>query len=219
MNETSQSAPERTGIPSILRRFARRRINTEQCELCSAELAQLHSHLLDPAKRQIVCACEACALLFCGRTGASYLKIPKRICLLVDVQMTDLDWESLMIPINLAFFYRDSASSRMVAMYPSPAGATESLLSLEAWDGISAQNPTLQTMESDVEAFLVNRVSKIPEYYIVPIDECFRLVGILRMHWKGLSGGTEVWAHIRSFFADLQARGTSRNAHPEVMHA
>ena len=49
-----------------------------------------------------------------------------------------------MIPINLAFFYRDSASGKMMAMYPSPAGATESLLSLESWGEIAAQNSALQ---------------------------------------------------------------------------
>ena len=94
----------------------------------------MHSHLLEPAKRQILCACEACSLLFCGQRGANYLRIPRRIRLLSTFQMTDMEWEALMIPINLAFFYFDSASARMVAMYPSPAGATESLLTLEAWD-------------------------------------------------------------------------------------
>ena len=127
MNETSQSASERSGIPSVLRQFARRRISTERCELCSAEVSPVHSHLLEPAKRQVLCACEACTLLFAGRTGANYLRIPRRVSLLVDFQISDIEWEALMIPINLAFFYRDSASSRMVAMYPSPAGATESL--------------------------------------------------------------------------------------------
>jgi hypothetical protein len=219
MNETSQSASERSGIPSVLRQFARRRISTERCELCSAEVSPVHSHLLEPAKRQVLCACEACTLLFAGRTGANYLRIPRRVSLLVDFQISDIEWEALMIPINLAFFYRDSASSRMVAMYPSPAGATESLLSLEAWGEISGKNRALQTMESEVEAILVNRVSANPEYYIVPIDECFRLVGIIRMHWKGLSGGTEVWKHIQEFFNGMQARGIPVKTVTEVIHA
>jgi hypothetical protein len=175
--------------------------------------------LLEPAKRQIVCACEACALLFCGQAGAHYLRIPHRIRPLSDFQMTDMQWEALMIPISLAFFYRDGASSRMVAMYPSPAGATESLLSLEAWDEIRAQNRALQVMEPDVEALLVNRVSKIPEYFLVPIDECFRLVGIIRTHWKGLSGGTEVWKHIQQFFDHLRARCTYIESGDQVRRA
>jgi hypothetical protein len=219
MNNVSNGASDRNGTPSVMRLFARRRITTERCELCSAELAPLHSHLLEPARRQILCACEACSLLFCGQSGANYLRIPRRICLLSSFRMTDMEWEALMIPINLAFFYRDSASSRMIAMYPSPAGATESLLSLEFWDEIRSQNRALQTMDSDVEALLVNRVSATSEYYIVPIDECFRLVGIIRMHWKGLSGGAEVWTHIQQFFTNLQSRCSHSESRAGVIHA
>ena len=220
MNETPNGALDRSGIPSVLRQFARRRSSlVERCELCSAELAPLHSHLLEPEKRQILCACEACALLFCGQSAAHYLRIRRRIQLLSDFQMTDMQWEALMIPINLAFFYRDGASGRMIAMYPSPAGATESLLSLESWEEIRAQNQALQTMEPNVEAFLVNRVSPTPEYFIVPIDECYRLVGIIRMHWKGLAGGTEVWKHIQQFFTSLRSRCSHGESTPEVMRA
>jgi hypothetical protein len=219
MNEIPNGASDRSGIPSVLRQFARRRDARERCELCSAELALLHSHLLEPAKRQILCACEACSLLFCGQNGGRYLRIPHRISLLSNFQMTDMEWEALMIPINLAFFYHDSASSRMIAMYPSPAGATESLLTLESWEEVRAQNRALQTMEPDVEALLVNRVSPEHEYFIVPIDECFRLVGIIRMHWKGLSGGTEVWKHIQQFFNDLRARCTHAEPKAEVVRA
>jgi hypothetical protein len=220
MSEIADGSYDRDGMPSVLRQFARRRsAAVERCELCSAEIAPSHSHLLDPTKRQIFCACEACALLFCGQAGAHYLRIPRRIRLLSDFEMTDEQWEALMIPINLAFFYRDGASSRMVAMYPSPAGATESLLSLESWEEIRAQNHALQKMEPDVEAFLVNRVGATHQYFLVPIDGCFRLVGLIRMHWKGLSGGTEVWKHIEQFFSDLRSRSSHTERHPEVIRA
>jgi hypothetical protein len=206
MTEEPDNNAERAATPSFLRQFARRRAPVEQCELCSAELLPVHQHLLDPKKRQIICACDGCVVLFCGQSGAHYLRIPRRIRLLADFQITDLQWESLMIPINLAFFYRDSAANRMIAMYPSPAGATESLLSLESWTEIVAQNRVLQTMEPDVEAFLVNRVGTASEYFVVPIDECYRLVGLIRMHWKGLSGGADVWKEISGFFASLKTR-------------
>ena len=219
MSEISSATFDRDGIPSVLRQFARRRSTAERCELCSAELAVAHSHVLEPAKRQILCACEACALLFCGQSGAHYLRIPRRILPLVNFQMTDMQWEGLMIPINLAFFYYDSASAKMTAMYPSPAGATESSLSLESWEEIRVQNRPLQTMEPDVEAFLVNRVGSNGEYFLVPIDECFRLVGLIRMHWKGLSGGTEVWKQIEHFFTELRSRSTHANSNVEVIRA
>ncbi len=216
MIEDQDTTAERTPTPSFLRQLARRSSTAERCELCSAELSPIHQHLLDPKKREIVCSCDGCAVLFCGQAGAHYLRVPRRIRSLSDFQMPDLQWESLMIPINLAFFYRDTAADRVMAMYPSPAGAIESLLPLESWVEIASEHTALQTMEADVETFLVNRVGAQPQYYIVPIDECYRLVGLIRMHWRGLSGGVEVWKEIHQFFDDLKARSVDVK---EVVHA
>ena len=99
----------------------------------------------------------------------------------------------------------------MIAFYPSPAGAVESLLPLEAWSEIAGNNPALRQMQPDVEGLLVNRVgfahgAKHAEYYIAPIDQCYRLVGLIRTHWRGLSGGTEVWTEIARFFEDLRSK-------------
>jgi len=228
MNELPEAEQERTPTPSFLRRAARRRPVSEmeeRCELCSAELGPIHQHLLNPTQRQILCSCDACAMLFCGRADAHYLRVPRRIRSLAAFRMPDLEWESLMIPINLAFFYYDTAAARMIAMYPSPAGAIESLLSLESWTQIAAGHPALNSMQPDVETFLVNRVGRAHEYYIVPIDECFRLVGLIRIHWRGLSGGADVWTHINTFFAGLKARATevheaaANPSTPEPTHA
>jgi len=197
----------------VLRRFARRPSPAEHCELCSQELAGQHQHLLEPATRKLVCACDACAILFSSQGQTKYKRVPRRIRFLPDFRMTDSQWDSLMMPINMAFFFRSTPMDRVVALYPSPAGATESLLSFDTWDEIVEENPALQDMEADVEALLVNRIGHSrgfsqPEYYLAPIDECFKLVGLIRSNWKGLSGGAEVWREIAQFFNELKARSS-----------
>ncbi|MGH9589958.1 MAG: DUF5947 family protein, partial [Terracidiphilus sp.] len=138
--------PGRDSIPTAeapseafasLRRFARPRAAVERCELCAMELAPEHPHLLDPASRQIACACDACAILFCGQQEAKFLRIPRRVLRLDSFSFNDLQWQSMMLPINLAFFVRQPDGGTR-AMYPSPAGAMESLIGLPAWEALCA---------------------------------------------------------------------------------
>lgn len=181
----------------------------EHCELCSIELYSEHPHLIELASRQLVCACTACALLFDGLEGGKYKRISDRIRFLPDFFMTEAQWDSLIIPINLAFFFRSSIENRTIAYYPSPAGAVESTLSLDAWTAIVESNPGLRELRPDIEALLVNRIrrpDKASGYYLAPIDQCYRMVGLIRRRWKGLAGGAEVWEEIDGFFADLHSR-------------
>jgi hypothetical protein len=188
-----------------LREFARKEPVVERCELCSAALPHQHFHLVEPATRRLLCACEACGILFSARgLSSKYARVPRNGRVLADFQMSDAEWESLMIPINMAFFFHSTPAGKVVAIYPSPAGPTESLLSLESWQQIAEKNPRLATMEPDVEALLVNRVSPTRQYFIAPMDQCYSLVGLIRRHWRGFSGGSEVWDEIDAFFAGLK---------------
>jgi hypothetical protein len=191
---------------SALRQFLPKKKNVERCELCSAELFSDHPHLVEPSSRQLVCSCNACAILFSSKEDARFRRVPRTIRYLSNFQMTDAEWESLRIPINMAFFFYSTPTGKVVAQYPSPAGATESLLSLETWEEVAQRNPVLKKIEADVEALLVYRIGQERENYVVPIDECYKLVGIIRMNWKGLSGGQEVWEEIRKFFSSLKDR-------------
>jgi hypothetical protein len=212
--------PQTESAFAVLRQFARKRAPIERCEMCARELPPEHEHLVEPANRKLVCACSACAILFEGQ-GVKYKRVPRRVLFLKDFQLTDAQWDGLMVPIEMAFFFRSTPHGKMIALYPSPAGPTESLLALDTWNDIVDMNPALNQMEPDVTALLVNRVGHArgaaqPEYYVVPIDECYKLVGLIRAHWRGLSGGTEVWREISAFFAALKKRAGYQ---PEGEHA
>jgi len=190
---------------ATLRSLTRKPPATERCDMCGAVLGHQHQHLIDPVSRRLVCACDACAVLFYQSGETKYKRVPRRCRLLADFQMTDGQWDSLMIPIGLAFFVESTPEKKTLALYPSPAGSTESMLSLEAWWDIVQENPVLAEMEADVEALLVNRLDHTGEYYLAPIDKCYQLVGLIRSNWRGLSGGAEVWEKIRGFFEELKA--------------
>ncbi len=196
---------------AALQRFAKapQQPVLERCELCNLVLPPVHRHLLDTATRQVACSCDPCALLFQNAVGAKFKLIPRDARSLPDFQMTDGDWESLALPIDLAFFFYSTPSAKMTAMYPSPAGPTESLLPLTSWEALVRQNPALQNMEADVEALLLNRAGAAREYFLAPIDKCYELVGTIRMHWRGLSGGDDVWREIEKFFAKLRSEAKS----------
>lgn len=192
---------------AALRQFVRpRSANPERCDLCGLELSTEHQHLLEAGSRDVACACDPCAILFGNQGAGKYRRIPRRVRYLPNFRLDDAQWDSLLLPISLAFFFRSSTAGKTVSYYPSPAGATESLLDLEAWEEIVADNPVLSALDEDVEALLVNRIGAAREYFITPIDECYRLVGLIRANWRGFSGGPEAWAEIGRFFDRLKAR-------------
>jgi hypothetical protein len=202
------------------------------------DLSAEHDHLVDLRTRRLICCCESCGLLFSGRQSALYRRVPRTVQSLPDFRLSDSRWESLLIPISLAFFYRaedgkarkdnarnenvETAASvvsagqpseplegRIIAVYPSPAGPVESLLELDSWQAIAEDNPQLHDLQPEVEALLVNRLSGKHLYYFLPIDQCYRLSGLIRLHWRGLSGGSAVWEEVDRFFQRLKEESCS----------
>ena len=168
--ETGPQAPtgDRTVTPSAAQ-------SRERCDLCNTALPDDHRHMLHLVERRIVCTCEACWALHSG--DAEYRPTGKRTLWLDGFECSDEVWATFQIPIGLAFFMRSTITDSVVAFYPSPAGATESELTLEAWEALVAVNPVLEQLEADAEALVVNRMSQPPQYAIVPIDQCYALVG------------------------------------------
>jgi hypothetical protein len=210
------SASVRSGSPlAALRRYAQPRTVEERCDLCGVTLAPAHRHLLELASRKILCSCDACAMRFQGVIDARFKRIPRDARPVPGMEISDAQWEGLALPISLAFFFFSTPAGKMTALYPSPAGATESLLPLETWSSLASTNPLLGTMEPDVEALLVNRVGEARDYFIAPIDLCFELAGLIRMHWRGLHGGDIVWQKIDQFFSRLRLQ-TAPTAEPII---
>jgi hypothetical protein len=187
----------------------------ERCELCGDPIPEGHRHMLDLQTRELMCACQACRILFDSGAagGGHYRLVPERRLRIADFSMDDVMWEELRIPVDMAFLFFRSDAEKVVAYYPSPAGPTESLLELDAWEGLEAANPVLRELEPDVEALLVNRSRGARQYFLVPVEDCYALVGLIRSRWRGLTGGREVWEEIEAFFERLSTR--SKEVHSE----
>ncbi|HEY5261360.1 MAG TPA: DUF5947 family protein [Solirubrobacteraceae bacterium] len=186
----------------------------ERCELCNSPISSTHRHLLGLDSRELMCACRPCSLLFDrgGSGNGRYKLVPERRLRLEDFAMSEQAWEELRIPVDMAFFFDSSAAERVLAYYPGPMGPTESELQLSSWQELEQANPILGELEVDVEALLVNRISGARRHWLVPLDECYRLVGVIRTRWRGLTGGSEVWQEIDRFFEELDRRARSATA-------
>jgi hypothetical protein len=190
----------------------------ERCELCAALIPDEHGHVVDLESRALMCACRPCYLVFApqGAGGSRFRAVPDRFVSFPDFALSATQWDALQIPVGVAFFFMNSSLDHVAAFYPSPAGATESLLSLDSWEQIVTANPGLATLLPDVEAFLVRSAERrsgpsTAECYLVPIDVCYELVGELRRLWKGFDGGTEAHAALDAFFERVRTK-----ARPEV---
>jgi hypothetical protein len=184
----------------------------ERCDYCAEPLGSEHPHLIDLQARRIMCSCRPCYIVFqpAGAAQGRYKTVPARYLEIAGFALDDAAWERLQIPIGLAFFFTNSTEDRTVALYPGPAGATESQLDLGAWNEIVADYGALGSLEADVEAVLVLRRHGVARAFVVPIDAAYRLVGLIRLSWKGFDGGGEAWQRIDAFFDELSERSAGR---------
>ncbi|MDL2080474.1 DUF5947 family protein [Streptomyces sp. GXMU-J15] len=174
----------------------------ERCDLCAAQVPEEHAHLYDTTEQQLTCACGACAVLFAddGAGDGRYRLVPRR-----RVRLPEVDTEVLGVPVGLVFFV-PRADGTVTAEGPSPAGAMRWEVDPAAWRRLAEAQPQLASLRPDVEALLVNTVHGLRHHWIVPVDDCFRMVAVVRGAWRGLSGGGRVWPAVERFFEDLTER-------------
>jgi len=172
------------------------------CQLCPISLGADHKHLLDLQERRILCVCPTCWSMRSGE--ARYRPTGSRTLWLEGLRLSDDLWAAFGIPIGLAFFLHSTESGRVVGLYPSPAGATECELELDAWERLLAVNPVLEDLDPDAEALIVNRMGTPHQYAIAPLDDCYRLVGIIKSTWEGIAGGSEMEAAVQRYFEGLR---------------
>jgi hypothetical protein len=180
----------------------------ERCEMCATEVGPSHSHVADLEASSLMCVCRACYLLFTHGSagGGRYRGVPDRYVRDPSRALSVAEWDELQIPVGLAFFLYSSQRGEVSGFYPSPAGATECLLDLQAWARLAEAHPLLDAPEHDVEAVLICRNGSAVECFIVPIDACYELAGRMRMLWKGFDGGTEARKSIDAFLAGVRSR-------------
>ncbi|MDX2526296.1 DUF5947 family protein [Streptomyces europaeiscabiei] len=198
-----------TAATAGLRRFLTERPpQPERCELCAVAVPEDHRHLVDTEKRALVCACAPCALLMeqPGAAAGRFRTVPGRYLTDPGHRLDDSAWEALQIPVGVAFLFRNAALDRLVALYPSPAGATESELEPATWAAVLGGSRLAELLEPDVEALLLRRTDGRCETHLVPIDICYELVGRMRLLWQGFDGGAEARAALDAFFAEVARR-------------
>ena len=178
--------------------------------MCSESIGEQHQHVVGLETRSLMCTCRPCYLLFSDqKANLRYRAVPDRYLSFPDLVFDEAAWDDLQIPVALTFVFRNSVEDRTVAFYPSPAGATESELSLGAWDRLLASNPQFSLLLPDVEALLIYRDQRGRGDFhcvLVPIDVCYELVGTMRMTWRGFDGGEEARAAMDEFFTTVEAR-------------
>jgi hypothetical protein len=195
------------GLRALERYVSPREPVAERCELCAEPLGERHGHVVDTAENSLRCVCRPCSLSLAGARGGRYRGVHEDVRDASTFALGSEEWEALGIPVGLAFAMRRSAPERWAVVFPSPAGPVEAELSLPLWSEAIARFPVVADLESDVEGLLIRRERNGTfEALRAPIDACYRLVALVRRHYRGFDGGEAFREEIDRFFAELRER-------------
>jgi len=172
-----------------------------RCDLCGLVVPEPHRHVLDLQGGELLCTCRACTLLFSREAAGRghYRLVPE-----TRIRLDDVPTDDLGVPVGLVFLVPHDDGTA-TAHYPGPLGATRHEVDPPVWAALRRRCPALADMAPEVQAVLLHTARGADEHWLVPIDDCYRLVAVIRGEWRGLSGGSSVWPAIERFFADLAA--------------
>ena len=173
----------------------------ERCELCAAPIAADHEHLYAPANRTVRCACTGCALIIPTSSSSGYLRVPRGTR---RIEVADVaGWlDRLAVPVGIAALIR--RDDRAIIGYPGAAGLVEAAVEPAIWDQLVRELPLAATLEPEVEALVWSRLGG-DRVLRVGIDVVFRLIGELRQHWEGITGGPNVVGTVERVLSELHA--------------
>lgn len=189
---------------------------SERCDFCASEIKGEHRHLIEPGSKSVACACNICVLTSSSlrkitSQGAFHYKIiPELYSVVSDFVMPEEVWASLSIPVDMAFFVYSSTKEDLEVFFPSPLGPIQSELSQHSKSLLKTMNPIIKVLSHednrDALALLVNRTETSSEYFLIPIDQCYKLIGLMRKNWRGFGGGKEMHVMIAQFFQELRSK-------------
>ena len=178
--------------------------DVEVCELCGTELPQNHRHLLQLTERRILCACATCWASALGRPRAA----PDRAAASSGSRTSSC-------PRSCGRSCRSRSGSPSSCARASPTRWSPCTRAPRAPPSPSSTcppgrssselNPILTGIEPDAEALVVNRIADPHEFVIAPIDECYGLVGAIKVSWEGISGGPALEREVPAFFDEMRS--------------
>ena len=163
--------------------------DAERCDLCQRPSRRTTGTCsTSTSARSSVCARAAGAAVGRRRVSAP---TGNRTLWLEDFRLPEEIWAQARSR-SLAFFMYSSVTDCVVALYPSPAGAT----------GVGAPLRDVEPARRDEPGAEGARARRRgadrqpdgdPAYAIAPIDRgCYMLVGLVKSAWEGISGGAAV---------------------------
>ena len=143
--------------------------------------------------------------------GGRYRGVGEEVRRVEDLGVDEAQWDALRIPVDLVFFFRQTAAStRLLTFYPGPGGATESRARPERLGRHRRGQPGGRLdrgrRRGGPPAPSRRRLLLLPR-----ADRRLLRAGRRgRLAWTGLGGGSEVWQRIDELLRRLSTSGPSR---------